>query len=138
MTGIETRDRVVEICLGLVGTSSINHPKVGEDHRVGCSPETGFDCSGLIIFVLSQVGISLPTTLRHTSEIFDQFGIFAHSGRDGDLVFFSSKKGLVPKHVGIMINERKYVHSPGKNGSSVKLAELKVTRIISNDPPCVI
>ncbi len=119
------RTRIAQEAMSLVGQHGRNHPGNNEDHTIGRSPETGFDCSGLILYIFGMVGLTIPNDLRHTSELFDHFGIFAHQGREGDLVFFS-KEGLAPKHVGIMVSNREYVH---RKGDTVEIAELKVTKI---------
>mgnify|MGYP001572070628 FL=1 len=92
---------------------------------IGCSPETGFDCSGLALYVLGLVNISVPADIRHCSEFFDRFGVYVHYKfrQPGDLVFFSPK-GRAPRHMGIMIDNHKYIHSPGKNGEKVGIAKL--------------
>ncbi len=122
------REAIISEALKLVGFDSCNHPKDGENHNLGCFPETGLDCSGFIIYVLHKAGIAIPEGMRHVSEFFDHFGILTHRQRQGDLVFFS-KKGLAPTHVGIIVNDREYVHSPGRYGAKIAVAELKRTPI---------
>lgn len=92
---------------------------------VGQTPDNGFDCSGFVLFVLRQSGIPIPDGVRHANELFDKFGVLVQEGlqKEGDLVFFS-KKGLAPKHVGIMITQFHYVHSPGKDGRYVMVSTL--------------
>lgn len=73
---------------------------------------------------MKQVGVYIPDDIRHASEFLDHFGIFVHRYRPGDLAFFS-KEGRAPKHMGIVINDIEYIHSPGKNGTKVTIAMLK-------------
>lgn len=75
----------------------------------------------------------MPEGIRHASEFFDQFGIFVHITRPGDLVFFS-KEGMAPKHMGILINEIEYVHSPGKDDTRVLVAKIKKEDIPDSSP----
>ncbi len=81
----------------------------------GASPG-GFDCSGFVAYVYSQVGVSLP----HYSGA--QFGVGTPVSRDqlepGDLVFFD---GL--GHVGIYIGAGQFVHAP-HTGDVVKISSL--------------
>jgi cell wall-associated NlpC family hydrolase len=81
----------------------------------GMSP-SGFDCSGLIAYVYSQVGVSLP---HHAAS---QFGYGTPVGRDelqpGDLVFFD---GL--GHAGIYIGGGQFIHAP-HTGDVVKISSL--------------
>jgi cell wall-associated NlpC family hydrolase len=72
----------------------------------GASP-SGFDCSGLVMYVYAQLGVSLP---HYTVS---QYGYpnAIHPSRSelqpGDLVFFA---GL--GHVGIYIGNNEFVHAP--------------------------
>ena len=71
----------------------------------GASPATGFDCSGLVMYVFAQLGVQLP----HFAAA--QYGYGVPVARDqlqpGDLVFFD---GL--SHVGIYIGNGEMVHAP--------------------------
>jgi peptidoglycan DL-endopeptidase CwlO len=82
----------------------------------GSSPSTGFDCSGFVMYVFSQVGVSLP---HHAAS---QYGYGTPVPRDqlapGDLVFFD---GL--GHVGIYIGGGQFVHAP-HTGDVVKISSL--------------
>jgi cell wall-associated NlpC family hydrolase len=82
----------------------------------GSSPSTGFDCSGFIMYVFAQVGVSLP---HHAAS---QFGYGTPVSRDqlapGDLVFFH---GL--SHAGIYIGGGQFVHAP-HSGDVVKISSL--------------
>jgi cell wall-associated NlpC family hydrolase len=82
----------------------------------GSSPSTGFDCSGFVMFVFSQVGVSLP----HNAAA--QYGYGAPVSRadlqPGDLVFFN---GL--GHNGIYVGGNSFIHSP-HTGDSVKISSM--------------
>jgi cell wall-associated NlpC family hydrolase len=81
----------------------------------GASP-AGFDCSGLIMYVYAQVGVSLP---HHAAS---QYGMGVAVSRDalepGDLVFFN---GL--GHAGIYIGGGQFIHAP-HTGDVVKISSL--------------
>ncbi len=81
----------------------------------GASPD-GFDCSGLVMYVYAQLGISLP----HFAAA--QYALGVAVPRDelqpGDLVFFD---GL--DHVGIYIGGGEMVHAP-QTGDVVKITPL--------------
>ena len=82
----------------------------------GASPETGFDCSGFVMYVYAQLGVSLP------HQAASQFGYGVPVSRDqlapGDLVFFD---GL--GHNGIYIGNGLFIHSP-HTGDVVKISSL--------------
>lgn len=75
----------------------------------GASPSTGFDCSGLVTYVLGTFGISVT---RNASGQYRDNGVHINSSDlvPGDLVFFSSN-GRSVTHVGIYIGDGNYVHA---------------------------
>jgi cell wall-associated NlpC family hydrolase len=82
----------------------------------GASPAGGFDCSGFIMYVYAQVGVSLP---HHAAT---QYNYGVPVSRDqlapGDLVFFN---GL--GHAGIYIGGGQFIHAP-HTGDVVKISSL--------------
>jgi peptidoglycan DL-endopeptidase CwlO len=81
----------------------------------GASP-SGFDCSGFVMYVFGQVGVSLP----HNAAAQYGYGMPVSQGQlqPGDLVFFN---GL--GHVGIYIGGGQFIHSP-HTGDVVKISSL--------------
>jgi peptidoglycan DL-endopeptidase CwlO len=81
----------------------------------GASPG-GFDCSGFVMYVYAQVGVSLP----HNAAA--QYGYGVPVSRDqlqpGDLVFFN---GL--GHMGMYIGGGQFIHAP-HTGDVVKISSL--------------
>jgi len=81
----------------------------------GASP-SGFDCSGFVMYVYAQVGVSLP----HNAAA--QYGYGSPVSRSnlepGDLVFFN---GL--GHVGIYVGGGSFIHAP-HTGDVVKISSL--------------
>ncbi len=81
----------------------------------GASP-SGFDCSGLTMYVYAQLGVSLP----HNAAA--QYGALPHVSESdlqpGDLVFFD---GL--NHVGIYIGGGSIIHAP-HTGTVVQISSL--------------
>ena len=89
---------------------------LGVPYRWGGASPSGFDCSGFVMYVFAQVGVSLP----HSS--YAQYGAGVPVSRDqlqpGDLVFFN---GL--GHVGIYIGGNQMIHAP-HTGDVVKISSL--------------
>jgi cell wall-associated NlpC family hydrolase len=85
------------------------------------SPESGFDCSGLIKYIASKYwGVDLP----HYAASQYRMGEKVPQGklRPGDAVFFNPKKDG-PGHVGIYLGDDKFLHAP-RRGDVVKISTL--------------
>lgn len=83
---------------------------LGAPYRYGGhSPDTGFDCSGLVYYAHRMHGTQLPRTARA------QFS-FAHpvpedALRPGDLLFFRTR-GRQVSHVGFYLEPGRMLHAP--------------------------
>ena len=82
----------------------------------GSSPRTGFDCSGLVMYVYGKLGIQLPHNAAAQYRL--GLGVPRAALRPGDLVFFN---GL--GHNGIYVGNGKFIHSP-QTGDSVRIESL--------------
>jgi peptidoglycan DL-endopeptidase CwlO len=98
------------------GAVGIAMQYLGTPYVWGGGSPGGFDCSGLVSYVYSQMGVALP----HNAAA--QFGYGVPVSRDqlepGDLVFFD---GL--GHVGIYIGGGQFIHAP-HTGDVVKISSL--------------
>ncbi|MEO8620924.1 MAG: C40 family peptidase [bacterium] len=104
------RDSLVAIARAQVGTRYI---------RGGQSPERGFDCSGLVKYVMAALKVTMPRTasqqatsglavVRDTTRL-----------RPGDLLTFGkSKRGA--SHIGIYIGGGRYVHASSGAGRVIE------------------
>lgn len=86
----------------------------GDPYSYGASGPDSFDCSGLVQYSFSSVGVGVPRT---SSEL-AQAGTEVQPGdiRAGDLVCWEG-------HVGIYIGGGQYVHAP-QTGDVVRTADL--------------
>ncbi len=89
----------------------------------GTSPDSGFDCSGLVGYVFrNALGIELPRVSREMAA--DNGAELIRNREDlrqGDLVFFGLR-GRV-NHVGIYVGEGRFLHSPS-SGKDVRVDTL--------------
>ncbi len=81
----------------------------------GNTPDSGFDCSGLVKYVLARAAsVDLPRTTAEMSErgqTIDPDEIAA-----GDLVFFNTT-GRAHSHVGIYVGQLRFVNAPSTGGT---------------------
>ena len=89
----------------------------------GTSPDSGFDCSGLVGYVFrTALGIDLPRVSRDMARKTDAELIKSREDlKQGDLVFFGHR-GRV-NHVGIYVGEGRFLHSPS-TGKDVRVDSL--------------
>jgi peptidoglycan DL-endopeptidase CwlO len=83
----------------------------------GASP-SGFDCSGFVMYVFAQVGVSLPHYTVAQWDYPNAVSVSRDQLQPGDLVFFY---GL--GHVGIYIGNGEFVHAP-HTGDVVRIDSL--------------
>jgi cell wall-associated NlpC family hydrolase len=84
-------------------------------HYGGNTPESGFDCSGLVDYVFRDIaGVSLPRTAQAISEL-DAPEVKREALETGDLVFFGNRRHA--SHIGIYVGKGRFVHAPNEGGT---------------------
>lgn len=93
--------------IGLVGTPY---------HWGGNTPDSGFDCSGLIVYVFREIaGVSLPRTVQDIYAV-NLSEVRRDRLQGGDLVFFNTG-GRSVSHIGIYVGQDRFVHAPNEGGT---------------------
>jgi cell wall-associated NlpC family hydrolase len=79
----------------------------------GNTPDSGFDCSGLIAHVYQKSAqFKSPRTVAELKDW--GMPIASEAIRSGDLIVFS--KGRESTHAGIYVGEGRFVHAPSTGG----------------------
>jgi cell wall-associated NlpC family hydrolase len=84
----------------------------------GNSPETGFDCSGLVAHVFERAwGVLLPRNTSGQRHV--GMPVRLKELQPGDLVFYNTRNRPY-SHVGIYLGEGRFVHAP-RTGAHVRV-----------------
>lgn len=87
--------------------------QVGKRYRFGgTSPQRGFDCSGLVGYVLGRVHVRLPRLAAQQARVGKP--IERDRLRPGDLLSFGERDTV--SHIGIYIGDGKFVHASSVAG----------------------
>jgi cell wall-associated NlpC family hydrolase len=90
----------------------------------GATPSSGFDCSGLVMYVYGLLGIQLPHYSGYQWYSGERIPI--SKLQPGDIVFFHvSPNG--PQHEGLYIGAGEFIHAP-HSGDVVKISSLYDTQ----------
>lgn len=91
------RDSLVRLALALVGVPY---------HFGGTTPDRGFDCSGLVGYVLSRLALDVPRLAYQQARVGS--AVARSELRPGDLLTFGRDS---ISHVGIYIGDGRFVHA---------------------------
>lgn len=84
------------------------------------STPSGWDCSGLVRWAYSQVGVDL----YHSASVQKNAGEFVKDPKLGDIVAFGWRGYRGAQHVGIYIGDGKMLHSGGRRGDQTEITSI--------------
>lgn len=104
------RDSLVSIARAQVGTRYV---------MGGTTPEGGFDCSGLVRYVMGALSVKLPRTARQQATTGLTVVRDPSRLRPGDLLTFGKgRKGV--SHIGIYVGEGRFIHASTTAGQVIE------------------
>jgi len=114
-SAMSLRDSLVALARAQIGTRYV---------QGGESPTRGFDCSGLIRYIVAALHIPLPRTAAR--QAFAGIAVPKDTAQmlPGDLVTFGRSKGGV-SHIGIYVGNGRIVHASVKSGEVIETDLLK-------------
>ncbi|WP_428946023.1 C40 family peptidase [Pantoea sp. FN060301] len=92
--------------------------------RGGASPDTGFDCSGLVWYAYKDlVRFKIPRTANEMYHLRDAAAVKRSELEKGDLVFFRITGRGTADHVGVYLGNGKFIQSPS-TGKDIQVSAL--------------
>ncbi|HEY2064675.1 MAG TPA: C40 family peptidase [Gemmatimonadaceae bacterium] len=104
------RDSLVAMARAQIGTRYVHGGEV---------PDRGFDCSGLVQYVMATLRVELPRTAAQQGRTGLAIGRDTSRLRPGDLLTFGKTKRGV-SHIGIYVGEGRYVHASSVAGHVIE------------------
>lgn len=84
----------------------------------GTTPERGFDCSGLVRYLLAKVDIVVPRTAAQQEAVGLKVAKDTAELQPGDLVTFG--RGGKATHIGIYVGDGRFIHASSAAGKVVE------------------
>jgi len=86
--------------------------QLGRRYRfAAASPDRGFDCSGLVKYVLQSVGVELPHNAARLAHAGERVDADSATMRPGDLLLFGRGRSSHISHVGIYVGDGRMIHA---------------------------
>jgi cell wall-associated NlpC family hydrolase len=135
------RDSIVSLARAQIGTRY---------RHGGASPKRGFDCSGLVQYVMSRFAMIVPRTARQQAAVGVAVDRDTSLLRPGDLLTFASANKSTISHIGIYIGDGHFIHASSVAGRVIEsplnrapAPKIKIWRGVSRipwtaDPPTTV
>jgi cell wall-associated NlpC family hydrolase len=105
------RDSIVSLARAQIGTRY----KHG-----GASPQRGFDCSGLVQYVMARFAMIVPRTARQQAAVGVAVDRDTSLLRPGDLLTFAAAGKASVSHIGIYIGDGHFIHASSVAGRVIE------------------
>jgi len=95
--------------------------QLGKRYRTGgVSPDKGFDCSGLVQYVMAALKLDVPRTAKQQAKA--GFAVLRDTSTllPGDLLTFAWSKKSTISHVGIYVGNGRFIHASSVAGRVIE------------------
>lgn len=99
---------------------TIARAQVGTRYVLGGTTPKGFDCSGLVRYVMAALKVELPRTAAQQARIGDEVTADPQHLRPGDLLTFGRRGKPGVSHIGIYVGQGRYVHASSVAGRVIE------------------
>jgi cell wall-associated NlpC family hydrolase len=105
------RDSIVAMARAQIGTRY---------RHGGASPQRGFDCSGLVQYVMARFAMIVPRTAKAQAAVGVPVERDTSLLRPGDLLTFASTGRASISHIGIYVGDGRFVHASSVAGRVIE------------------
>lgn len=105
------RDSIVALARAQIGTRY---------RHGGATPQRGFDCSGLVQYVMARFQMILPRTAKQQAALGVPVDRDTSLLRPGDLLTFASSERATVSHIGIYIGGGHFIHASSVAGRVIE------------------
>ena len=99
---------------------AVARAQIGTRYVFGGTSPKGFDCSGLVRYVMSALKVELPRTAAQQARIGDEVSTDPSRLRPGDLLTFGKRGQRGVSHIGIYVGQGRYVHASSVAGRVIE------------------
>ena len=99
---------------------AVARAQLGTRYVLGGTTPKGFDCSGLVRYVMASLRVELPRTAAQQARIGDEVSTDPSRLRPGDLLTFGRRGGRGVSHIGIYVGEGRYIHASSVAGRVIE------------------
>lgn len=110
-SAMSLRDSIVALARAQIGTRY---------RHGGETPQRGFDCSGLIQYVMARFSMVLPRTAKAQARVGVPVERDTALLRPGDLLTFASSDKASITHIGIYVGDGRFVHASSVAGRVIE------------------
>jgi cell wall-associated NlpC family hydrolase len=99
---------------------SVARAQIGTRYVLGGTTPSGFDCSGLVRYVMAALKVELPRTAAQQAQTGLEIDRDKTNLRPGDLLTFGKKGKTGVSHIGIYVGNGRYIHASSVAGRVIE------------------
>jgi cell wall-associated NlpC family hydrolase len=99
---------------------TVARAQIGTRYVLGGTTPKGFDCSGLVRYVMASLKVELPRTAAQQARIGDEVSTDPNRLRPGDLLTFGRRGRSGVSHIGIYVGDGRYIHASSVAGRVIE------------------
>jgi cell wall-associated NlpC family hydrolase len=99
---------------------TVARAQLGTRYVLGGTTPKGFDCSGLVRYVMASLKVELPRTAAQQARIGDEVSTDPSRLRPGDLLTFGRRGRSGVSHIGIYVGQGRYIHASSVAGRVIE------------------